>query len=421
MLYERWRQIVKENRNELALCDAASGQQWTFGQLDSAAENAATTMDAIVYPQGISPEFIFTVLAAWRAAKVVCPLEAGQAPLQLSKLPPGCVHLKTTSGTTGEPRVIAFTAEQLMADAENIVATMGLRRDWPNLGVISLAHSYGFSNLVTPLLLRGIPVVLSDSPLPEALRRAATTPENITLPAVPALWRAWHEAGAIPSNVRLAISAGAPLPLAMEQDVFDATGIKLHNFYGASECGGIAYDNSTRPRSDATSVGVPMRNVQLSVNKDGCLEVRSRAVGETYWPERQPNLAAGVYCTSDLAELRDGQVFLRGRASDLINVAGRKVPPEAIERALLAHPNVRECLVFGAPSHEAERTEIIVACIATKSDVTADGLRDFLLSRLPAWQVPREWVFVESLKSDQRGKLSRAEWRRRYLERAQRR
>jgi len=332
MLYERWRQIVKENRNELALCEVASGQQWTFGQLDAAAESAATATDAIVYPRGISAEFIFAVLHAWRAGKVVCPLEVGQAPLQLSKLPPGCVHFKTTSGTTGGPRVIAFTAEQLMADAENIVATMGLRRDWPNLGVISLAHSYGFSNLVTPLLLQGIPVILSDPPLPEAVRRAATTADHLTLPAVPALWRAWHEAGATPHNVRLGISAGAPLPLPLERAVFQASGVKLHNFYGASECGGIAFDQSAVPRSDPACVGAPVQNVCLSVNQECCLEVRGRAVGQTYWPEPEPELAGGLFRSSDLAELKDGLVFLRGRASDLINVAGRKVSPETIER-----------------------------------------------------------------------------------------
>jgi len=416
MLYERWKQIARENRDEFALRDTVSGRQWTFGQLEADAEGRSATPDAVVYPQGITAEFIFAVIGAWRAGQVVCPLETGQTPPRFSRLPPGCVHLKTTSATTGAARVIAFRAEQLMADAENIVATMGLRRDWPNLGVISLAHSYGFSNLITPLLLHGVPLLLVDSSLPEAVRRAATTVENITLGGVPALWRAWHEAAAIPSNARLAISAGAPLPLPLEQAVFDATGLKLHNFYGASECGGIAYDDSTRPRSDAASVGVPMRNVQLSVNKDGCLEVRSRAVGETYWPERQPNLAAGVYCTSDLAELKDGVVFLRGRAGDLINVAGRKVSPETIERVLLTHPAVRECLVFGAPSAEAERSEMIVACVAMTSGATADALRHFLLAKLPAWQVPREWRFVESLEVNQRGKLSRAEWRRQYLE-----
>src|SRR5437763_6003551 len=145
---------------------------------------------------------------------------------------------------------------------------MGLRPEWPNLGVISLAHSYGFSNLVTPLLLHGIPLLLSDSPLPEAVRRAAVLADSVTLPAVPALGRASHEARAIPQNARLAISAGAPLPLSLEQAVFDATGIKLHNFYGASECGGIAYDGAALPRCDAACVGAPLRNVEISVNAD---------------------------------------------------------------------------------------------------------------------------------------------------------
>ncbi len=416
MLYGRWRQIVIDHHHERALWDLASGRSWTFGQMDTAVERTAATADLMLYPQGISADFVFTVLRAWRAGKVTCPLEAGQTALDVSRLPSGSVHLKTTSATTDVPRLIPFKAEQLAADAENIVVTMGLRPDWPNLGVVSLAHSYGFSNLVTPLLLHGIPLILVDSPLPESVLHAAMTVEHLTLPAVPALWRAWREAKAIPSNVRLAISAGAPLPLPLEESVFEATGIKLHNFYGASECGGIAYDASTVPRADAACVGAPLRNVQLSVNQEGCLEVRSRAVGENYLPVPSPDLSPGRYRTGDLAELRDGQVYLRGRSSDSINVAGRKVSPESIERALLAHPAVGECLVFGAPSEEAGRSEIIVACIAMKSRAAADELKRFLLATLPAWQVPRHWVFVESLPTNPRGKLSRAEWRRRFLE-----
>ena len=416
MLYERWRQIARENRNELALRDVSRGRHWTFGQLAAAADGGPTPAGPVVYPWGISADFVLEVLQAWRAQRPVCPLETGQTPPPFVQVPAGCVHLKTTSATTGEPRFIAFTAGQLMADAETIVATMGLRRDWPNLGVISLAHSYGFSNLVAPLLLRGIPLLLSDSPLPEAVRRASVLADTITLPAVPSLWRAWHEARAIPRNARLAISAGAPLPLSLEQAVFDGTGIKLHNFYGASECGGIAYDGTALPRCDAACVGAPLRNVELSVNEDGCLEVRSLAVGQTYCPEPGPTLAGGVYHTSDLAELKNGLVFLRGRASDVINVAGRKVSPESIEGVLLSHPEVRDCLVFGAPSQGAERTEVIVACVEISSAVTVDALRHFLLSRLPAWQVPRQWRFVASLPMNPRGKISRAEWRRRFLE-----
>jgi len=401
-----------EKRGATALRDFASGRRWTFGELAAEAERGSPATGRMFFPQGAGAEFILSVLRGWRQNKVIYPLESGQPePLVTTPLSK-CVHVKSTSATAGTARLVVFTAAQLAADAENIVATMGLRADWPNIGVISLAHSYGFSNLVLPLLLHGIPLVLAPAPLPEIVRRAAENEAAATLAAVPAMWRAWHEAGAIPPNVRLAISAGAPLPLNLEQAVFEKIGLKIHNFLGASECGGIAYDDSPSPRMDAACVGAPMRNVRLTVNGDGCLMVSSRAVAETYWPDASPRLGGGIYQTDDLAELKDGRVFLRGRLGDQINVAGRKISPETIERALLSHPRVRECLVFGTPSRDAERTETIVAVVA--GEAAELELKTFLLERLPAWQVPREWQWVKSLPVNGRGKLSRAEWRRRH-------
>jgi long-chain acyl-CoA synthetase len=413
MLYQRWQRVAHEHAAEVALTDLRTRRRWTFGELRERAEKSGASVGQVSFPQGNGPEFVFTVLNAWQTGAVLCPLETGQAPPNVANLPDGIVHLKTTSATTGKPRLVAFTEEQLAADADNIVQTMELRRDWPNLGVISLAHSYGFSNLVLPLLLHGIPLLLLDSPFPEAIRTAASEVDHLTLPAVPALWRAWHEAGAIPRNIRLAISAGAPLPLPLELDIFTQSALKLHNFCGATECGGIAYDASEVPRSDGSCIGAPMKNVVLSISGDGCLEVRSRAVGQGYWPEPDKNLGDGCYRTSDLAEMKEGRVFLRGRASDQINVAGRKVCPESIERVLLNHPSVKECLVFGAPSAEAGRSDVVVACVVGQPTGGGEALRHFLLEQLPAWQVPREWRFVESLAPNERGKLSRTEWRAR--------
>src|SRR5882724_6601068 len=241
MLYERWQQIASEWPERIALRDLTSGESWTFRDIQEQTENKQPLQGPVAFPQATSAEFVFAVLRAWRSNAVVCPLESGQAAPAIRGPLPECVtHLKTTSATTGAPRLVAFTPAQLMADAQNIVSTMGLKPEWPNLGVISLAHSYGFSNLVLPLLLYGVPLILVDSPLPETVRKAAGAAQSITLAAVPALWRAWHEADAIPRNVRLAISAGAPLPLSLEQAVFAGRGLKIHNFYGASECGGIA-------------------------------------------------------------------------------------------------------------------------------------------------------------------------------------
>ena len=412
MLYERWQRTAREHSDRLALIDLNANARWTFAELAEAIGRQAPGPAGLRFAHGGGADFIFCVLAAWRDQAVVCPLESGHGAPCVPEPPEGIVHLKTTSATTGAARLVAFTAQQLAADAENIVQTMGLCRDWPNLGVISLAHSYGFSNLVLPLLLHGIPLTLSNSPLPEAIRRAATLSPHLTLPAVPALWRAWREADAIPENVRLAVSAGAPLPLPLETEIFKKTGLKIHNFYGATECGGIAYDASPVPRMDAACVGRPLKNVALAVNSDGCLEVRGKAVGEAYWPAPEPGLSGGCYRTNDLAEINNTEVFLRGRAGDQINVAGRKISPESIERALLRHPAVRDCLVFGAPSGEADRGEIIVACVAGPS-TSGEALKQFLLGELAAWQVPREWRFVDSLAPNERGKLSRAEWRAR--------
>lgn len=414
MLYDLWCNVAAARRGELALHDAASGRRWTFGELLAAGEVYAASAGSMVFPQGHTPEFILTLLAGWRDEKIVCPLEPGQSLPAVSPPPLPCVHLKTTSATTGTARFAAFTAAQLAADAENIVATMGLRADWPNLGVISMAHSYGFSNLVLPLLLHGIPLRLCASPLPQSVRRAADGESALTLPAVPAMWRAWHEAGAIPPKVRLAISAGAPLAVDLEQAIFAVRGMKVHNFYGATECGGIAYDLSDTPRGDDSLVGVPLRNVALAVEAEGCLVVRSRAVGETYWPEPSAKLGHGRFETSDLCDLSGPMVRLRGRLSDFINVAGRKVLPVIVERELATHPAVDACVVFGVPDSDGERGDLIVAAVVARSSVTGDALRRYLLERIPAWQIPRDWMFVESLTANTLGKVSRVEWRRRY-------
>lgn len=434
MLYDRWLQIAHANHARPALLDLAAGRNWTFGELSKLIDSGEALPQpgtghsvmtpsggqSTVFPQGLGAGFVISVLHAWRDNQVVCPLEPGQ-PLPSfvgQPLPEDIVHLKTTSATTDSPKLVAFTANQLMADVDNIMQTMGLRPDWPNLGMISLAHSYGFSNLVLPLLLHGVPLILVGSALPEALRRAAAGHKALTLAGVPALWGKWHEAHAIPANIQLAISAGAPLPLKLEQNVFGTHRLKIHNFYGSSECGGIAYDRTPQPRHDQACAGTALCNVELSMNSGSCLEVRGAAVGKTYWPESNAALSGGVFRTSDLAEVQDGHVFLRGRATDQINVAGRKVLPELIEATLNAHPSVSECVAFGVPSLDSHRGEDIVACLTVKDQVSADVLKNYLMTRLPAWQVPREWWFVDSVMPNHRGKLSRAEWRGRYLSRS---
>ena len=416
MLYQRWLDTVAANAGETALTELATKRRWTFDELNRAAESPpGSGSGEVVFPSGKGAEFIVEMLRAWRVGKVACPLESGAVPPSISPPPRGIVHLKITSGSSGMTKCIAFTGAQLEADVEAIAKAMGLGRDTTNLGVISLAHSYGFSNLVLPLFLHGIPLILAPNPLPgsmvEAVRFAGS--RILTIPAVPALWRAWHEAGALPPKGTVAISAGAPLNESLETAIFAENGLKIHNFVGASECGGILFDSSHAPRMSAGFAGHPLPGVEIARDREGCLEVRSPAVGETYWPNPDPSLGHGIYRSRDLIEISaNGGVLLKGRADDIINIAGRKVAPEAIESVLRGHPAVRECLVLGLPV-AGYRGESIAAVVELTEPRSESDLREFVRAALPEWQTPRVWHLVSQLKPGERGKFSRAEWRER--------
>ena len=402
---------------EIAVRQLAGGRQWSFTQLrDLAAQTPPSPPVLHTTARGFA--MLLDVLRSWRDGTVLFPDDgSGMTPPLRALLGHGICHIKATSGSTGGSRCVLFRAEQLAADAAQIVATMGLRADWPNMGVISMAHSYGFSNLVLPLLLHGIPLLLLDNPLPETLRRALRADCPLTLPAVPAMWQAWERVGLDFAPVRLAMSAGAPLPVSLEAAVFARTGLKIHNFYGSSECGGICYDRTAVPREQAVLAGTPMEGVTVAIDPaTGCLRITSAAVADGYLHAAamaQP--AAGTWLSQDLARIDpQGAVCLLGRAGDFISVAGHKIAPVVIEDVLHRVAGVLGCVVFGVPSPNPIRVEDLVACVKLEPGTDVNLLKA-ALSDLPSTYTPRHWWLCDELQPDARGKVPRSRWRERWL------
>ena len=320
---------------------------------------------------------------------------------------PDADFLKLTSGTTSAPRAIRFRAHQLLADCDHICATMGFGPDDLNFGAIPFSHSYGFSNLLTPLLCRGVPLVASDERLPRAIFDGLASSGATVFPGLPVFFQKLAElenAPALP-RLRLCISAGAPLPRLVGGRFTARFGLKIHTFYGASECGGIAYDASDEARYEDGFVGTAMSGVAISPLEDGRIAVRSAAAGDGYFPESDDaTLRDGCFVPGDLVEWTPRGLAIVGRAADFINVAGRKLSPAAVERGLLECPGVREAVVFGVPS--ALRGEEAVACVAGEGIDAASVLR-FCHERLSPWQVPRDVWIVPEIAANERGKISR--------------
>ncbi|MES2570690.1 MAG: class I adenylate-forming enzyme family protein, partial [Verrucomicrobiota bacterium] len=155
--------------------------------------------------------------------------------------------LKLTSGTTSAPRAIRFRAHQLLADCEQICNTMGITASDLNFGVIPFSHSYGFSNLITPLIARGVPLVASEDRMPRAILNDLATSGATVFPGMPVFFQKFADLESLPllPRLRLCISAGAPLLKQVAARFSAKFGLKIHTFYGASECGGIGYDASS--------------------------------------------------------------------------------------------------------------------------------------------------------------------------------
>jgi long-chain acyl-CoA synthetase len=326
--------------------------------------------------------------------------------------------LKLTSGTTAAPRAIRFRSGQLLADCDQICDTKGISDADLNFGVIPVSHSYGFSNLLTPLIARGVPMVLSSDRTPRAVLDDLARTNATVFPGMPVFYQTFCEMEKIPAlpKLRLCISAGAPLPLAVAKKFREKFGLSIHSFYGASECGGICYDREATLELEGF-VGAPMNGVDLEIidAKSGSsqVRVRSAAAGDGYFPDGdEEKLGNGVFVPDDLLA-REGEGFkIVGRVSDVINVAGKKVNPAEIEQVLLEFPGVRQAVAFGRES--ALRNEEVAACVVAGAGVDEKQLVELCGKQLSAWQVPKRIFIVDSIPPNERGKISRRELARRF-------
>ena len=328
--------------------------------------------------------------------------------------------LKLTSGTTAAPRAIRFRSHQLLADCNQICDTMGISDDDLNFGVIPVSHSYGFSNLLTPLIARGVPMVVSRDRTPRAVLADLARTGATVFPGTPAFYQAFCDIGDVPPlpKLRLCISAGAPLSSAVAKKFFEKFKQPIHSFYGASECGGICYDRHGTTFEDGL-VGQPMQGVEVELidptESASQIRVRSAAVSDGYFPEpNDQKLGNGVFVPDDLLERHDSALKIVGRISDVINVAGKKVNPAEVEAHLLRFKGVRQAVVFGRPTGAGLRNEEVAACVRASPDVSESDLLRFCRTALSGWQVPKRIFIVDIIPTNERGKISRRELARQF-------
>ena len=281
-----------------------------------------------------------------------------------------------------------------MAEGMRNITGLGLHHGRRGIAAISLAHSYGFGCLALPLILGGVPVDAVAGPLPMMMEATLARGGEVFLPGVPAIWKTWAQTGiAAHHSISLALSAGSPLSLDLEHSVFSENGLKIHNFYGTSETGAIAFDGSEEVRKRQGFVGKSLPGITASTDKTGRILVssESRAMG-TDVPAWEGEFE-GDYLTLDQGEVSEAGVFVNRCIGRAINVAGRKVSPNRLRTILEALPGVKLATVERGFSRDYERFEEIRVRLRMEGEFDKKALREELRGKVESWEMPRSWEF----------------------------
>jgi long-chain acyl-CoA synthetase len=444
-----WKQVLQQKKGQGAIFSDDGSVLRTFQAIEEERGlwrdrlSGFSIGDCVVAPIGNEGSWPGFLLACWDESLVVVPVEPEMQTTQLDRIlqltqaqgvvQANCIQrldstpirwtgprpdlLKITSGTTGAPRAVRFRQSHLLADCQNICESMRIRPDDVNFGVIPFAHSYGFSNLVTPLIYQGTGLVCSTDRVPRAVCKHLYSSGASIFPGTPALFQALGSLpdSDIPPTVRLCISAGAPLVPEISREFYRRFGRKIHSFYGSSECGGIAYDRNEECEPTPGFVGTPMNGVEVTRFDQNRIAVSGPNVADGYFPEQDVTMLDGRrFVPGDIVEWSESGLRLIGRVSDIVNIAGKKIHPSIVEEHIRKLAGVTDTIVFGIPS--ATRNEDLIAYVVGSNALTRQMLENHCREGLDAWQVPREFQIVPALPFNQRGKINRGELSKIHIE-----
>ncbi|NMO88566.1 AMP-binding protein [Actinomycetospora sp. TBRC 11914] len=331
-----------------------------------------------------------------------------------------------TSGTTGRPKGVELTMRScLWVVAACWAPIAGLAAGDEVLCALPLFHSYALDLCVLGVVATGagerILPRFSPARILELLARDGCT----VLPGVPTGFSYLVQAVAgrtPPHRLRVAISAGAILPAALDQAFEECFGVPLLDGYGITETSTMVTMNWPHGGRPYGSCGLPLPGLSVRLvdpatgtdappGGEGELWVRGPNVMRGYHgkPEQTADvLVDGWYRTGDLARADEhGYLTISGRTKEMIIRGGENIYPAEIENVLLAAPGVSDAAVVGRA--HPDLGEVPVAFVVGGDDPPdAEDLLARCRRDLSAFKVP-EIRFTTTIPRTGSGKVKRFE------------
>jgi len=348
----------------------------------------------------------------------------GVSPAEADAVTPaaGTAHLYYTSGTTGRPKGVILTRDNLLAHVAMTLEELRIDERDVWLHAAPMFHLADAWAIWTVTAAAGRHVMLKHFDPAAALdliEREGVTMTNLIPAMIPGLLDEAERRRVRPASLRLLLSGGAPIAPRLVERIETVLGCPYVQTYGLTETSPFltfsilddaqrrlpkAEQRRLRARTGRAARGIELRVVQPvgadhfeDVPRDdttaGEVVVRGATVTSGYWRDEAATRAAfggGWFHTGDLGTIdRNGSLNLVDRAKDVIITGGESVYSIEVESVLHAHPAVVEVAVFGVPDDrwgEAVRAAVVLRDRPACSD---DELHAFCAERLAPYKCPR--------------------------------
>jgi long-chain acyl-CoA synthetase len=333
-----------------------------------------------------------------------------------------------TSGTTGVPKGVALSHDNLESNARAAASLNELgREDWA-VAVLPLSHSYGLTVMNAGHIL-GSRAALLRWFNPEAVLQTIQEFRAASMSAVPTmLIYLLNYPGADrfdTRSMRVWGSGAAPLPVEIVEPFERKFGGRILEGYGLTEASPVVSAHRLSGPRRIGSVGRAIPGVEISIQDDldrplpagelGEVCVRGRNVMVGYYrnpEETARTVRAGWLHTGDMGRLDDdGFLFIVERKKDLIIRGGFNIYPREVEEVLYAHPKVAEAAVVGMKDPLMGEDVLAFVVLRSGERASAEEIGAFCEGRLARFKCPKQIRFVESLPKSPIGKILRKELR----------
>ncbi|GGD24076.1 fatty acid--CoA ligase family protein [Pontibacillus salipaludis] len=337
-----------------------------------------------------------------------------------------------TSGTTGKPKGAMLTHKNVYSNAKDVADYLKYSPEDKVIATLPMFHVFCFTVALNAPLMNGGTVLILPKFSPEDVFKVAKDEGATVFAGVPTMYNYLLQGGEAHKrdfeSIRLCISGGASMPVALLKQFEQAFQVIVSEGYGLSEASPVTCFNPLdRPRK-AGSIGQNIWHVENKVVDELGDEVPVGEVGELV--VRGPNVMKGYYklpeetavtlrdgwlYTGDMAKVdEEGYFYIVDRKKDMILVGGYNVYPREVEEVLYQHPNVTEVAVVGAP--DPNLGEAVQAFVVVNDTITEDQLLDYCREHLAKYKLPTVIEFLDELPKNTTGKILRKNLRDRVTQ-----